>query len=93
MTSSNLEPDLIFVNANVYTMNTLQPRAAAIAIHHSKIVAVGQNNTVMSLQGPSTQVVNLNGKLVLPGFIDSHIHFHSFVIGSYRTTLLYSENL
>jgi predicted amidohydrolase YtcJ len=87
MATRNLEPDLIFVNANVRTMDDIRPQAEAIAIHHSKIVAVGLTDILRRLKGTTTKIVNLNGKLVLPGFVDSHIHFLSFARSSRQVNL------
>ena len=77
MPSSALTPDKLIVNANVITVDSRNPRAQAIAIKNGRFVAVGRNEDVEHLVGPQTQVLNLGGKTVVPGFIDAHIHVMS----------------
>ncbi len=66
--------DLILHNANVITMNPDQPRADAVAIRGGRIIAVGSWEDV-ALQAENMRTLDLEGKTVLPGFIDSHVHF------------------
>jgi len=71
-----VEPaDIIVIHGLVYTENPKQPWAQAVAIHGSKIVAVGEDATIERMRGMGTKVINAGGKLVLPGFVDCHIHF------------------
>ena len=77
MPSPSLTPDKLIVNANVITVDSRVPRAQALAIKNGKFVAVGRNEDVEHLAGPGTQVLNLRGKTVVPGFIDAHIHVMS----------------
>lgn len=67
--------DLIILNANIYTVSS--GRAQALAVRDGKIVAVGQNEEIKKLAGPKTQIEDLQGKTVLPGFIDAHMHLVS----------------
>jgi hypothetical protein len=67
--------DLIFSNGVIYTVDDRQPRAEAVAISEDKIVFVGSNQEAEAWRGPSTRHINLQGKTVVPGFIDSHYHF------------------
>ncbi len=67
--------DTILINGNIYTVNTKQPWAHALAIRTGKIVAVGDDSQIEKLRGPATKVIDAGGKLVLPGFVDCHIHF------------------
>jgi predicted amidohydrolase YtcJ len=67
--------DALVVNAHVYTVNGAQPWAETIAIRMGKIVAVGGADDLEKLRGPATKVIDAGGRLVLPGFTDSHIHF------------------
>jgi predicted amidohydrolase YtcJ len=67
-------PDAILHNGIVLTMNKLQPRAQAIAIEGGRILAVGTSDEILALRDSSTLVVDLQGKTVTPGFIDSHQH-------------------
>ena len=73
-----MKADLVLRNANVLTMNPAQPRAHAIAIKGEKIVRVGSNTEIEPWIGKNTKVVALDGKTVLPGLIDTHIHVADF---------------
>ena len=68
------EPDLIVVNAKVYTMDTRQPRAEAFAVKDGRFLAVGSNTDVRNLAGQATQTFDAQGMTVTPGFIDCHNH-------------------
>ena len=71
-----VEPaDIIVVHGHIYTENPKQPWAQAVAIRHGKITAVGDDPEIERRRGMGTKVVNAGGKLVLPGFVDCHIHF------------------
>jgi cytosine/adenosine deaminase-related metal-dependent hydrolase len=71
-----VEPaDIIVNHGRVFTENPKQPWAQAVAIHGTKIVAVGDDTTIEKMRGMGTKVINAGGKLVLPGFKDCHIHF------------------
>ena len=72
--------DLVFKNGFVFTVDSLNTKAEAIAVKDGKIIFVGENGTVKSFIGENTKVIDLNGKMILPGFIDSHAH----PISSYR---------
>jgi predicted amidohydrolase YtcJ len=67
--------DVIVVHGRVYTENPKQPWAQAVAIRGTKIVAVGDDSEIEKMRGTGTKVIDAGGKLVLPGFVDSHIHF------------------
>ena len=67
--------DTIILRAKVYTGDVNRPWAQAIAIHDGKIVAVGDDATINKLRYGGTEVIEGAGHLVLPGFVDCHIHF------------------
>lgn len=71
---TNKSADLVLSNAQVYTVDQNQPWAEAVAVKEGKIVFVGSNEAVQSWVGEGTKQQDLQGKLVLPGFIDSHAH-------------------
>ena len=77
--------DTVFVNANVYTSNPAQPRAEAVAIAGNEIVYVGDNAGAERYVGGSTERRDLDGRLLLPGFIDTHMH--PVAGGGYATAL------
>jgi predicted amidohydrolase YtcJ len=64
--------DLVVQNATIYTANPSQPAATAMAVKNGRILAIG--NDVSGHVGPKTQVLDLRGAAVVPGFIDSHVH-------------------
>jgi predicted amidohydrolase YtcJ len=66
--------DFILHNAQVITVDDRFRIAEAIAIKGDRILAVGDEKTVLKLRGPKTQVLNLEGRTVLPGLYDSHVH-------------------
>jgi predicted amidohydrolase YtcJ len=71
---TNGTADLLFVNGAVYTVDAARSWASAVAVKDGRIVAVGTDDGVRSWAGPHTEVVNLAGRMVLPGFQDAHIH-------------------
>ena len=70
-----LAPDLIIVNAAVHTMDDARQVAEAVAVLGNRIAAVGSTAEIRALAGVETSVIDAGGKLVLPGFNDSHVHF------------------
>jgi len=71
------QADLVITNAAVWTGDTRQPRAEAVAVRGGKIAAVGTAREIERWIGTTTRVIDAGGKLVLPGFIDNHTHFMS----------------
>jgi predicted amidohydrolase YtcJ len=67
--------DVIITNARIYTMNPQHKWAEAVAIRGEKILAVGEKAKIESYRGKATKVIDAQGRLVLPGFTDCHIHF------------------
>ncbi len=70
-----MKVEKIFVNGNFYTMNWKAPRAEAVGVSGGKIEALGSREYVASLAGADTEWIDLEGKVVFPGFIDAHVHF------------------
>jgi len=69
--------DLIITNAKVWTVDKTLPKAEAVAVLGDRIVAVGSSADVDAWRGSRTRVIDAGGKLLLPGFNDSHVHFMS----------------
>src|SRR4030043_2200624 len=69
-----LGPDLIFRNGNIICMDPGNTTAEAVAVKGKKIIAIGSNKELESLAGKNTEVIDLSGRTVLPGFIESHFH-------------------
>ncbi len=67
--------DLILINGIVATLDEINPTAEAVAIKDGKIFAAGSTSEIENYHGNNTQVIDLNGKFVMPGFNDSHAHF------------------
>jgi predicted amidohydrolase YtcJ len=68
------DPDLIVINAKVYTMDTRAPRAEAFAVTAGRFTAVGSSSDIRNLAGKNTQTFDAKGMTVVPGFIDCHNH-------------------
>ena len=66
---------MILVNGKVWTESPAQPVAQAVALSGSSILAVGEDAAIRKLAGPDTQIIDLKGHLLLPGFNDAHVHF------------------
>lgn len=66
--------DLLIENAHIYTVNSAQPQATAIAVKGTRILAVGPD--AIAAAGPSTRRIDAKGATIIPGLIDSHVHMH-----------------
>jgi predicted amidohydrolase YtcJ len=64
----------IYTNGDIVTMDAKRPSAQAVAIRDGKIIAVGNRNEVQAQAGNNTQLIDLNGGTLMPGFIDAHGH-------------------
>jgi predicted amidohydrolase YtcJ len=67
--------DLIVRNAKIWTVDKSHPTAQAVAMLAERIVAAGSNDEIEAWHGPHTRVIDAEGKLLLPGFNDAHVHF------------------
>lgn len=72
--------DIVFKNGFIYTVDSSDTKAEALAIKDDKIIFLGNNDEIVNYIDTKTRVIDLKGKLVLPGFIDSHCH----AISSFR---------
>ena len=72
--------DAIYIHGNVYTGMPMGAslggvrREQAIAVRGDRVIAVGSNDEILKLKGPETNVIELGGKFVMPGFNDAHTH-------------------
>jgi predicted amidohydrolase YtcJ len=66
--------DRVFVNGRVWTGEDAQPRAEALAVRNNTILAVGKTADIQAMAGKGTDVVDLKGRFLGPGFIDAHLH-------------------
>lgn len=76
--TNTLYADHLLLNGRIVTMDERRPLVQALAIRSGCIVAAGEDSDVLELRGPRTQVHDLHGATVLPGFVDSHIHWQRF---------------
>jgi predicted amidohydrolase YtcJ len=76
---------LVLRNGQVVTVDAAMPEAQAIAITGDRITAVGSNDAIQKYVGPNTQVIDLAGRLTIPGLVESHGHFMGF--GQSKLTL------
>ena len=74
--SKKQEPaDLVLTNGKIVTVDETKPEAEALASREGVIIAVGSTSEIEPYIGRTTKVIDLEGKLAIPGFIDSHVHF------------------
>ncbi len=66
--------DLVLVHGAVYTQDANHPWAESVAVRDGRYVAVGTDAEVRALAGPHTRVIDLRGKMLMPGLIDAHVH-------------------
>jgi predicted amidohydrolase YtcJ len=76
---------LVLRNGKIVTVDAAMPQAQAIAVTGDRITAVGTNDAIQKLIGPATQVIDLEGRLAIPGLIESHGHFMG--LGQSKMTL------
>lgn len=74
-TKNLIEADLVLTNGKIWTVDKENPTAEAVAVWRDRILAVGSSKDIDSFIGDNTKVIDLKGKLVLPGFNDNHTHF------------------
>src|SRR5262249_54889395 len=89
--------DIIFQNGDIYSgvvkvengaIVSVAPRAQALAVAQGKIVAIGSTEEIKKWQGPQTQVIDLGGHFVMPGFNDAHLHLGNAGISKLEVDLL-----
>src|SRR5437763_8028051 len=73
--AASLAPELVIINGSIHTMDQARPLSEAVAILGKRIVALGSTDEIRGLAGARTRVIDANGKTVLPGFNDAHVHF------------------
>ena len=75
--------NLVFINGNIITVDSINSVAEAIAISKDTIMAIGNSEQIRKFVNDSTTVIDLKGKTAIPGFIDSHAH----LIGTGKTQI------
>ncbi len=79
--------DMVLYNGQVLTMDRDQPPinvTQAVAVRDGRILAVGEDDRILKMAGPKTVRVDLGGKAVVPGFVDTHSHPNSYALRHYR---------
>lgn len=83
--------DTIFFNGCIYTMDTSEPTAEAVAVKDGIIIRVGSNEEILPLKSEHTELIDLEGKMMLPGFNDSHCHLLSYGYSLEKVNLYSAE--
>ncbi len=76
-TSKNTDIDLLLVNGKIWTVSPAMPWAQAVAIRGNEIVMVGKTAELKKHAGSATKIIDLQGKFIIPGFNDAHVHFRN----------------
>lgn len=92
MRAAQAPPDLILVNGRIVTADDARPEAEAIAMRGETIVALGTSAEMKALAGAGTKVVDLEGRLAIPGFIEGHGHFTGLGTGLMNLNLMPSKS-
>ena len=79
--------DLIVTNGTIYTVDAINSHSEAMAVHHGKILAVGTKKSITD-NYEGSEVIDLKGKYIYPGFIDAHCHFFGYALGLQYVDLL-----
>jgi hypothetical protein len=74
---ASIQADIVFRNGTILTMDQERPVEQAIAVRGEEILAIGSEEEISSFIGPDTRVVDLQGRTLMPGFIDSHSHVYA----------------
>lgn len=80
MTSLSSTPDRILFNGRIAEPNERQSPASAIAVAGGRILAIGTDHDMQDRAGADTEKIDLEGRLVVPGFVDTHIHFYEWAL-------------
>ena len=75
MTTTTVLSDVIYFGGDIITMDENNPTAEAVAVKDGLVLAVGSKSDVLKTKGVATQIIDLGGRTMLPGFIDGHSHF------------------
>ncbi len=79
--------DYILFNGRIITLDESYPSASALAVKAGRIAAVGDTASILSLALPDTRLNNLNGRTVLPGLVDAHVHWQRFAESRWEVNL------
>lgn len=85
--------DLIFINGIVYTMDENNTISEAVAVKDNKIFKVGTTEEILALKGDNSQIIDLEGKALVPGFNDSHMHLVNYGYSQTQADLIGVESV
>ena len=91
-TPKSKAPDLLFVNGNFFTADSLNPQATAVAILGDRILAVGKEEDLKKLADKNTQIIDLQGAFAMPGFIEGHGHFNGLGMSLQNLNLINTKS-
>ena len=80
MTSVSSAPDIVLFNGRIAEPNQRQSPASALAVAGGRILAIGADQDMQNRAGADTEKIDLEGRLVVPGFVDTHIHFYEWAL-------------
>ena len=84
--------DVIFINGNIYTVDSLKPSASVLAVSNHRIIGLGDNNIIDKFKNADTKIIDLENSFVMPGFIEGHGHFGGFGEGLQNLNFLHSKS-
>ncbi len=86
-------PELVLTNGKILTMDGRSSVAEALAVRNGKVLAIGNSASIKSLAGAATRVLDLAGKTVVPGLIDTHAHFKAAGLSEYVVNMSGAKNV
>jgi predicted amidohydrolase YtcJ len=87
----NTKADVVYTNGKIYTVDKQFHKVAAMAIKNGRFLAAGPNAMMNGFIGRKTTVINLHGKTVLPGLIESHLHYYSIGEGMQQADIFWKS--
>ena len=84
--------DVIFINGNIYTVDSLKPSASVLAVSNHRIIGLGDNDIIEKFKNADTKIIDLENSFVMPGFIEGHGHFGGFGEGLQNLNFLHSKS-
>ena len=85
--------ELFLVNGRFHTQDSSYPHATAVAIRDGRLWAVGSDDEIRALTRPGQRVIDLEGRRVLPGLTDAHVHYYDWALGLRRLPLAAADSL